>query len=40
MSTEDLEEYFGKGKVKKTFWLNDYSCNIEKFHISSNLFNN
>jgi len=30
MSTNDIEEYFGKGKIKKLFWLNDFSCNFIK----------
>ena len=28
MSNNDIEEYFGKRKIIKTFWLNDFSCII------------
>ena len=26
MTTNDVEEYFNEFKVKKIFWINDYSC--------------
>jgi hypothetical protein len=33
MSTEDIENYFGKGKIKKIYWLNDFSCKLIYFRI-------
>ena len=32
MTTNDVEEYFNEFKVKKIFWINDFSCkwNVDK----------
>jgi hypothetical protein len=29
MTTDDVEEYFNEFKVKKIYWINDFSCKDE-----------
>ncbi len=34
MSTNNIEDYFDNNKIKKIFWLSDYSCILNLIKVS------